>query len=88
MLEPGGLGGRAQRLAALVRERLAITVDGVRLDVAAWSDPEPLPERQSVSLRARVALEGSPGRIDVEAVIVPLRLAAPDFRQQSTTRGP
>ena len=71
VLEPGGLGGRAQRLADLVRERLQITVDGARLDVAAWSDPEPLPERQSVSLRARVELEGAPGRIDVEAVMFP-----------------
>lgn len=71
VLEPGGLGGRAQRLANLVRERLEITVDGVRLDVAAWSDPEPLPERQSVSLRARVELDGAPGRIDVQAVMFP-----------------
>ena len=71
VLEPGGLGGRAQRLADMVRERLEITVDGSRLDVAVWSDPEPLPERQSVSLRARVELEGAPGRIDVEAVMFP-----------------
>ena len=71
VLEPGGLGGRAQRLANLVRERLAITVDGTRLDVAAWSEPEPLPERQSVSLRARVELDGAPGRIDVEAAMFP-----------------
>ena len=71
VLEPGGLGTGAQRLADLIRERLEITVDGSRIDVAAWSDPEPLPERQSVSLRARVELDGAPGRIDVEAVMFP-----------------
>ncbi len=71
VLEPGGLGTRAQRLADLIRERLEITVDGSRVVVDGWSDPEPLPERQSVSLRARVDLEGEPGRIDVEAVMFP-----------------
>ena len=71
VLEPGGLGTRAQRLADLIRERLEITVDGSRLDVADWSEPEPLAERQSVSLRARVELAGAPGRIDVEAVMFP-----------------
>ena len=71
VLEPGGLGTRAARLAALVGERLEITVDGRRVIVDNWSDPEPLPERQSVSLRGRVELEGAPGRIDVEAVMFP-----------------
>ena len=71
VLEPGGLGTRAARLAALIGERLEITVDGRRVAVEAWSDPEPLPERQSVSLRGRVELEGEPGRIDVEAVMFP-----------------
>ena len=71
VLEPGGLGTRAARLAALVGERLEITVDGRRVIVDNWSDPEPLPERQSVSLRGRVELEGEPGRIDVEAVMFP-----------------
>ena len=66
-----GWAPRAQRLAELIRERLEITVDGSRLDVADWSDPEPRPERQSVSLRARVVLEEEPGRIDVEAVMFP-----------------
>lgn len=71
VLEPGGLGTRAARLAELVGERLAITVDGRRVAVDGWSDPEPLPARQSVRLRGRVALEDEPGRIDVEAVMFP-----------------
>ena len=56
VLEPGGLGTRGARLADLVRERLQITVDGRPVAVETWSDPEPLPERQSVSLRGRVEL--------------------------------
>ncbi len=71
VLEPGGLGTRAQRLADMVRERLQITVDGRPVAVATWSDPEPLPERQSVSLRGRVELAGEPGLIDVSAVMFP-----------------
>ena len=71
VLEPGGLGTRAARLAELIGERLAITVDGRRVAVDGWSDPEPLPARQSVRLRGRLELAEEPGRIDVEAVMFP-----------------
>ena len=82
VLEPGGLGTRAARLADLVRERLEITVDGRRVVVETWSDPEPLPERQSVSLRGRVELEGEPGADRRRSGDVPLRPPAPDLRQR------
>lgn len=71
VLEPGGLGSRADRLGALVDERLAVTVDGRRLVVESWSAPEPLPERQSVSLRASIELDQAPGAVEVEAVMFP-----------------
>ena len=71
VLEPGGLGGRAERLAALLRDRLAITVDGRPLVVESWSDPEPLPERQSVSVRSSVDLGRAPGLVGVTAVLFP-----------------
>ena len=71
VLEPGGLGSRADRLGALVDERLAVTVDGRRLVVDSWSAPEPLPERQSVSLRASIELDQAPGAVEVEAVMFP-----------------
>ena len=71
VLRPGGLGGRSARLVDLLRERLRIVVDGRPLDVDAWSDPQPLPERQSVSLRTRVDLGRGPGVVDVAAVLFP-----------------
>ena len=71
VFEPGGLGSRSDRLVALLDERLAVTVDGRRLVVESWSAPEPLPERQSVSLRASIELDQAPGAVEVEAVMFP-----------------
>ncbi|MEE2637441.1 MAG: HupE/UreJ family protein [Acidobacteriota bacterium] len=71
VVEPGGLGSRGARLAALIQERLQITVDGRRVVAEGWSEPEPLPERQSVSVKARVSLQGAPGVIDVAAEMFP-----------------
>ncbi len=73
VLDPDALRQRADRLGALVRDRLQITIDGrpLVIDADAWSDAEPLPERQSVSLRTRVDLDSAPGVIDVEAQLFP-----------------
>ena len=73
VLEPGGLGSRAGRLAELLRERLRFTLDGgpLLVDVASWSAPEAVPELQSVSLRARAELDGGPGLVDVAADLFP-----------------
>ena len=69
----GVLETAGTRLANLLRERLHFTVDGRRLvvDATAWSAPDPLVERQSVSLRARVALERGPGVFEVAAEMFP-----------------
>ena len=71
VMNPGGLGTRGARLAELLRERLRVTVDGDLVDIGSWSDPELLPERQAVSLRARVQLERGPGVVDVAATLFP-----------------
>ena len=73
VLEPGGLGSRAGRLAELLRERLVVTLDGrpLRVDVPSWSMPVAVTERQSVSLRARVELDSPPGLVDVAADLFP-----------------
>ena len=70
-LDPGVLGPGTARLAALLRDRLSITADGRTLVLDTWSSAEPLPERQSVRLRARGELVRAPGVIDVSAELFP-----------------
>ena len=71
VLNPDILRPRGRRLGMLIGERLHVTVDGRRLTFADWSDPEPLQERQSVGLRARLALDEEPGTIAVSAELFP-----------------
>ena len=65
------LGPGTRRLAALLRDRLQILVDGRPLPFDTWSAAEALPERQSVRLRAHADLVRSPGVIDVSAKLFP-----------------
>jgi hydrogenase/urease accessory protein HupE len=53
VLEPETLRTRGADMAALLRSRLAVSVDGRALGAAEWSPPEPLPDRQSVRFRVR-----------------------------------
>jgi hydrogenase/urease accessory protein HupE len=55
----------------MLRTRLHLGADGRGLGVGDWSAPEPLPERQSIRLRARFALTGAPGRVDIIAAMFP-----------------
>ena len=70
-LDPAVLLSGAERLTALLRDRLQIAADGRVLVFDTWSDAEPLPERQSVRLRARADLGSPPGVIDVSAELFP-----------------
>ena len=70
-LDPAVLRSGAERLTALLRDRLRIAADGRVLVFDSWSAAEPLPERQSVRLRARVDLGNPPGVIDVSAELFP-----------------
>ena len=71
VLDPDVLGSGTRRLAALLRDRLQILVDGRPLHVDAWSAAEVLPERQSVRLRAHAVLPSPPGVVDVSATLFP-----------------
>ena len=71
VFDPAALELQSERLAALLRDRLRITVDGRTLVFDTWSSAEPLPERQSVRLRAHSVLKGPPGVIDVFAKLFP-----------------
>lgn len=71
LLEPGVLASKAGALTDLVRSRLGLTRDGRPLAAGEWSAPEPLAERQSIQLHARVALDAPPGSIGVSAIMFP-----------------
>ena len=71
VLDAGTLNARSPALAALLNERLRVMVDGAALGPADWSLPEPIADRQSLRLRARYVLGGTPGVITVSAYMFP-----------------
>lgn len=71
LLDPSVLAPRGEAIAALLGPRLGLTVDGRPLGAGKWSAAEPLPERQSIRLRARYETGGSSGAITVHASLFP-----------------
>lgn len=71
VLDAATLGSVTRRLAALLGERLRMTVDGRPLTFGTWSTAEPLPDRQAVRLRARATLGRPPGAVAVSARLFP-----------------
>jgi hydrogenase/urease accessory protein HupE len=70
LLEAGVVGVEAERIIALVRDRIAIEMDGRAL-AARWSHPEPLPDRQSLRLHAQYEGGRPPGRVALTANLFP-----------------
>ena len=71
LLDRAVLDPQAGAIAALVRDRLQIAVDRRLLGGGLWSAPVPLPDRQSVQLRARYDTASVPGSIMVTATLFP-----------------
>jgi hydrogenase/urease accessory protein HupE len=71
LLESGELTARADSIVALVKTRLHLRADGRLLAEGAWSPPEPLPDRQSIRLHGRFAVERPPGTVLVSTVMFP-----------------
>ena len=71
LLDPSVLGPLGNKLVALLRSRLQIAAGGRMLTDGAWSAPEPLPDRQSVRLRARYHTGGAPGSMTITATLFP-----------------
>lgn len=66
VLDPNG-----SVIAALLRSRLRISVNGTQLTDSEWSAPAPLPDRQSIQLRARYPTGGATGSVVVDARLFP-----------------
>jgi len=79
LLDPSVLGPQGDKLVALLRSRLQIAAGGVMLTGGNWSAPEPLPDRQSVRLRARYQTGGVPGSVTVTATLFPYDRAHQTF---------
>jgi hydrogenase/urease accessory protein HupE len=71
LLERAALSAQANAITSLLAERFRVSADGEVLQGAAWSAPEPLPDRQSVRLRATYPLSRPAGRLDVTALMFP-----------------
>jgi hypothetical protein len=70
LLTPSVAAAHAQALIALVNPRLVVTADGRAL-AGTWSAVEPLPDRQSLLLHVRYALEAPPATLSVTARMFP-----------------
>jgi hydrogenase/urease accessory protein HupE len=71
LLEPGMLAARGAEIARMLAPRLALSADGRPLGPLAFSTPEPLVERQSLRLQARVPVAGAPGMIAIDTRMFP-----------------
>ena len=67
-LEPGAVS--PERIVRLLRDRLQLELDDVRLP-PAWSSPVPIPERQSLRLQARYEGRTRAGRLALTASMFP-----------------
>lgn len=71
LLEERLVDQRANRLGLLLGERMILMVDGQRIVLQNWSEPELLAERQSIRVRAQGQVTGAPGRIELSAELFP-----------------
>jgi hydrogenase/urease accessory protein HupE len=78
LLDPASLTAQASAVSRLLQDRLHVIVDG-REPTGTWSAPEPLPDRQSLRLRARYALQRPPGVVSVTALMFPYDAAHQTF---------
>lgn len=71
LLDPAVLQAERAGIVKLLRDRLQVGADGHPFGAGTWSNPEPLPERQSLRLRSRYELAGPPGIVVVTAAMFP-----------------
>jgi hydrogenase/urease accessory protein HupE len=71
VLEPAVLRARGPAIRRLLGERLHVVADGRTPQDGRWSDPEPLPDRQSIRLRSSYTSRGLPAVVAVDALMFP-----------------
>jgi hydrogenase/urease accessory protein HupE len=67
------------RIAALVADRMHLSADGRPVPANQWAEAEPLPDRQSIRIRAHYDLADTPGLFAVTARMFPYDSAHQTF---------
>lgn len=65
------LNAQAAAIVRIFGERLRIAADGTSSLHATWGPPEPVPDRQSIRMRARYELTRPAGRIEIDTLMFP-----------------
>jgi hydrogenase/urease accessory protein HupE len=71
LADPAAVAAHGPRVIALVRDRLAVSVDGAELAGGRWSGPEWVPERHGLRLHVRYDLARPPGVVGLATVMFP-----------------
>jgi hydrogenase/urease accessory protein HupE len=71
VLDAARLERHASHVTRLLGSRIQLRADGRILQPAAWSAPEPLPDRQSVRITARYPQVTPPGVVSISAAMFP-----------------
>lgn len=71
LLEGAFLTEQRQRIETMIEPRIRLTADGRALSAPVWSDLEPLPDRQSIRMRATYAIPRQPGLLALDAQMFP-----------------
>lgn len=71
LLDRATLAPHAGAIVALLRDRIALILDGQPAPAGAWSPPEPAPDRHAVRLHLRVQTAGPPGTVSLAARMFP-----------------
>jgi len=71
LLNPEVLSVRKTEISQLLASRFHLRADGTPLAAGPWSDPMALPERQSIRISSRFALQAVPGTVTLDALMFP-----------------
>lgn len=78
-LDNAFLATKQDALVALLAPRIRLMADGAPMMPVSWSAAEPLPERQSVRIRARYDVPGAPGTYSLDTRMFPYDTAHQTF---------
>ena len=81
LLNPEVLAVRKTDISRLLASRFHLRADSTPLAAGPWSDPLALPERQSIRISSRFAIQAVPGTVTLDALMFPYRPPASDVHQ-------